>query len=95
MADRIPQDPQLKVLSNHAGPHYDNICQLLLNMGLTLKQAVQTLNHSWTQSQAEQIHAWNQQVINNNNVAEEAQHVFQEEEQLHLQQEQQNQRMNG
>jgi hypothetical protein len=53
MADRIPQDPRLEVLPNHTGPHYDDICQLLLNTGLTLKQAVQTLNDSWTQSQAE------------------------------------------
>src|SRR5271155_6226422 len=89
MADRILQDPRLEVLPNHAGPHYDGIRQVLLNTGLTVEQAVQALNNSWTQSREEQIQAWDQQVTNDNNAAEEAQLLLQEQ-QLRLQQEQQN-----
>jgi hypothetical protein len=90
MDDRIPQDPRLEILPNHAGPHYNGICQLLQNTGLTLEQAVQSLNDLWTQSCEERIQAWDQQVLNDNVAAEEAQCLRQEEEQLLLQQEQQN-----
>ena len=90
MADRILQDPRLEVLPNHAGPHYHGIRQILLNTGLTVEQAVQALNNSWTQSREEQIQAWDQQVTNDNNAAEEAWLLLQGEEQLRLQQEQQN-----
>ena len=86
MAGRIPQDPWLEVLPNHASPHYNDIWQLLLNTSLTLEQAIQSLNDSWTQSWEVQIQAWGQQVLNDNNAAEEAQHLLQEEEQLCLQQ---------
>jgi len=89
MADRILQDPRLEVLPNHAGPHYNGIRQVLLNTGLTVEQAVQTLNNSWTQSREERIQAWDQQVANDNNAAEEARLLLQEQEQLRLQQEQQ------
>jgi hypothetical protein len=44
----------------------------------------------WTQSREEWIQAWDQQVLNDNVAAEEAQCLCQEEEQLLLQQEQQN-----
>jgi hypothetical protein len=79
----------LEVLPNHAGPHYKDIQQLLLNTGLTLEQAIQSLNDSWTQACDEQVQAWDQQVIDDNNAAKEAQHLHQEEKQLRLQQEQQ------
>ena len=84
MADRIPQDPRLEVLPNHAGPHYNNIRQILVDTGLTLEQAIQSLNNSWTQSRDERIQAWDQQVLDDNNAAEEAERLRQEEEQLHL-----------
>jgi hypothetical protein len=78
MAERIAQDPHLEVLPNHAGPHYDNIQNLFINTGLTLEQAIQPLDDSWTQTHDEWAQAWDQQVLNDNNVAEEAQHLLQE-----------------
>lgn len=90
MADRIHRDPRLEVLPNHAGPHYDNIRRLLIGTGLTLEQAIQNLNDSWTQSREEQTQAWDRQVAMENNAAEEAQRLLQEQEQVRLQQEQQN-----
>jgi hypothetical protein len=69
MADRILQDPRLDTLPNHAGPHYNDIRGLLLGTGLTLEQAVQALNESWTQSRAERIQAWDKQVASENNVS--------------------------
>jgi hypothetical protein len=89
MADRIPQDPCLEILPNHAGLHYNDICQLLINTGLALEQAIQSLDDSWTHSCDEQIQAWDQQVLDNNIAAEEAQCLHLEEEQLCRQQEQQ------
>ena len=47
MAERIPHNPWLEVLPDHAGPHYNDIHLLLLNDGLTLEQAVQSLDNSW------------------------------------------------
>ena len=90
MAHRISQDPRLEVLPNHAGPHYNNIRQILVNTGLTVEQAIQSLNDSWTQTRDERIQAWDQQVLDDDNAAAEAQRLLQEEEQLRLQQEQQN-----
>lgn len=89
MADRIPKDPCLEVLLDHTGPHYNDIRLLLLNTGLTLEQAIQSLNDSWTQTRDKPIQAWDQQVLADNNEAEEAQRLLQEEEQLRLQQKQQ------
>jgi hypothetical protein len=89
MADRIPRDPRLEVLPNHAGPHYNDIRRLLIGTGLTLEQAIQALNDSWTQSREERTQAWDQQVVMENNAAEEAQRLIQEQEQLRLQQERQ------
>jgi len=90
MADRIPQDPRLEVLPNHAGPHYNAIRQIIQNSGATLEQAIQSLNESWTRTRDERIQAWDQQVLDDNAAAGEALRVRQEEEQLRLQQEQQN-----
>jgi DNA-binding GntR family transcriptional regulator len=89
MAERIPQYPRLEVLPNHANPHYNSIRQLLLNTSLTLEQAIQSLDDSWTQAHGIQIQAWDQQVLNDNAAAKEAQCLQLEEEQLCLQQEQQ------
>ena len=61
MADRILQDPRLEVLPDHAGPHYNEICQLLVNTGLTLKQAIQSNNDSWMHNYEEWVQAWDQQ----------------------------------
>lgn len=90
MADRIPQDPKLEILPNHAGPHYNEIHQILLNTGLTLKQTIQSLDNSWTCNHKERIQAWDQQVLADNNTAEEADHLHLQEENLWLQQESQN-----
>jgi predicted ribosome quality control (RQC) complex YloA/Tae2 family protein len=89
MAARIIQHPCLEVLPNHAGPHYNNICQLLINTGLALKQAIHSLNNSWMHNCEELIQAWDQQVLDDNFAAEEAQRVHLEKEQSCLQQEQQ------
>ena len=87
MAERIPHNPQLEALSNHTGPHYNDICLLLLNAGLTMKQAVQSLNKSWTRTCEERIQAWDQQVINDRDADKEAQHLQQEEEQQNIENE--------
>lgn len=88
MADRIPQDPRLEVLPDHAGPHYVAVRQIFLNTGLTLEQTIHSLNESWTQSHEERIRAWDRQVLEDNNAAEEAQRLHLEEEQQCLRQEQ-------
>ena len=46
----ITQNPHLKIIPDHAGPHYDAIQTILINTGITNKQAVETLNASWTHS---------------------------------------------
>jgi hypothetical protein len=82
MAERILQEPRLEVLPDHMGPHYNNICLILINTSLTLEQAVQSLNDSWTHSHDERTQAWDQQVLDDNTTAEEAQCAHLEEEQL-------------
>ena len=62
MDDRIIHDPHLEVIPDHAGPHYDNLRNVLIQNGMDLEQAIQALNDSWTQNHAARVQAWDQQV---------------------------------
>ena len=64
MDDRIIHDPNLELIPDHAGPHYDVLRDALIHNGMTLEQAVQALNVSWAQNHAARIQAWDQQVEN-------------------------------
>ena len=62
MDNRILHDPHLEVMPDHAGPHYDLLRNALTQNGLTVEQAVQALNDSWTQNHDARALAWDQQV---------------------------------
>ena len=64
MDDRILHDPHLELIPDHAGPHYDILRNALTQNGMTVDQAVQALNDSWTQNHDAWIQAWDQQVAN-------------------------------
>lgn len=72
MADRILHDPHLEVMPDHAGPHYDVLRNALAQNGLTLEQAVQALNDSWTQNHDARVLAWDQQVADDAQAALDA-----------------------
>ena len=65
MDDRILHDPHLELIPDHAGPHYDILRNALTQNGMTIDQAVQALNDSWTQNHDARVQAWDQQVANN------------------------------
>ena len=62
MDDRILHDPHLEVMPDHAGPHYDLLRNTLVQNGMTVEQALQALNDSWTQNHNARTLAWDQQV---------------------------------
>ena len=62
MDNRILHDPHLEVMPDHAGPHYNLLRIALTQNGLTVEQAVQALNDSWTQNHDARALAWDQQV---------------------------------
>jgi hypothetical protein len=72
MDDRIMHNPHLEVMPSHAGPHYLVLRNTLAQNGMTVEQAVQALNDSWTQNHEARVQAWEQQVANDA-AAEEAQ----------------------
>jgi hypothetical protein len=64
MDERIIHDPNLEVVPDHAGPHYDVLRTALTQHGMTLEQAIQALNDSWNQNHVARVQAWEQQVEN-------------------------------
>ncbi|KAF8817296.1 hypothetical protein BYT27DRAFT_7247519 [Phlegmacium glaucopus] len=58
-------------MPDHAGPHFNVLRNALMQNGLTIKQAIQAINDSWTQTHNERVQRWDQQVIDDA-VAEEA-----------------------
>ncbi|KAF8802283.1 hypothetical protein BYT27DRAFT_7113339 [Phlegmacium glaucopus] len=76
MDDRLIHDPHLEVMPDHAGPHYNILRDVLTQNGMTIEQAVQALNNSWTQNHNARIQVWDQQVIDDA-AAEEAQRLQQ------------------
>ena len=89
---RITHNPHLDLLPDHAGPHYDDIRNLLVGTGMTVEQAIQSLDTSWTRSLEVRIQAWDQQVIDDTREQEDQRHLAQEQEdqqhaQLELEQE--------
>ncbi|KAF8812014.1 hypothetical protein BYT27DRAFT_7088397, partial [Phlegmacium glaucopus] len=71
MDERIILNPHLEVMPDHAGPHFNVLRNALMQNGLTIEQAIQAINDSWTQTHNEQVQRWDQQVIDDA-VAEEA-----------------------
>lgn len=55
-------DPHLEVMPDHAGPHYDALRNMLTQNGMTVDEATQALNASWTQNHDARVLAWDQQV---------------------------------
>ncbi|KAF8798576.1 hypothetical protein BYT27DRAFT_7228338 [Phlegmacium glaucopus] len=80
MDERIINNPHLEVRPDHAGPHYNVLRNILTQNGMTLEQAIQALNESWTQNHDERVQRWDQQVIDDANAAEEALGQLQQEE---------------
>jgi hypothetical protein len=62
MDNRIMHDPHLEVVPDHAGPHYDVLRNALTQNGMTVEEAVQALNNSWSLNHDARIQAWDQQV---------------------------------
>ena len=77
--DRIAHDPHLEAIPDHAGPHYDALRNALTQNGLTVEQAVQSLNDSWNLNHLARTQAWDQQVAEDA-VALEAQRQQQQQE---------------
>ncbi|KAF8800991.1 hypothetical protein BYT27DRAFT_7311367 [Phlegmacium glaucopus] len=71
MDERIIHDPHLKVMPDHAGPHYNVLQIALIQNGITMEQAVQALNDSWIQNHDERVQRWDQQVIDDANAVVE------------------------
>ncbi|KAF8801017.1 hypothetical protein BYT27DRAFT_7046194, partial [Phlegmacium glaucopus] len=68
---RIVLNPHLEVMPDHAGPHFDVLRNALMQNGLTIEQAIQAIDESWTQTHNERIQRWDQQVVDDA-IAEEA-----------------------
>ena len=77
-AERLTQNPHLEAIPDHAGPHYDPVCTILVNAGQTEEQAIQTLNTTWTQQHEDRVQAWDQQVAEDARIQEEEQWAIQE-----------------
>ncbi|KAF8808523.1 hypothetical protein BYT27DRAFT_7337751 [Phlegmacium glaucopus] len=84
MAERLEHDPHLEAMPDHASQHYDILRNALTQNGMTIEQAIHALDQSWTQNHDERIQRWDQQVIDDANVAEVVQ---QQEDQLQAVQE--------
>jgi len=67
-------------MPDHAGSHFDILCNALTQNRMTIDQAVQALNESWTLNHNEQVLRWNQQELDDANTAEELQRQLQQEE---------------
>ena len=65
MDNRIIHDPHLEEVPDHAGPHYDVLRNALTQNGMTVEQALQALNDSWTQNHNARLQPWDQQVLDN------------------------------
>ncbi|KAF8814327.1 hypothetical protein BYT27DRAFT_7082527 [Phlegmacium glaucopus] len=61
MDEQIILNPHLEVMPDHAGPHYDVLRNALVQNGMTIKQAIQTINNSWTLNHNERVQRWDQQ----------------------------------
>ncbi|KAF8800487.1 hypothetical protein BYT27DRAFT_7200087 [Phlegmacium glaucopus] len=80
MDERLTHNPHLEVMPDHAGPHYNALRDVLTQNGMTIEQAVQALNDSWTQNHEERVQRWNQQEANDVNAAEELQRQLQQDD---------------
>ncbi|KAF8802694.1 hypothetical protein BYT27DRAFT_7111840 [Phlegmacium glaucopus] len=63
MDDRLIHNPHLEAMPDHAGPHYNVLRDALTQNGMTLEQAVQALNNSWTMNHNARIQVWDQQEL--------------------------------
>ncbi|KAF8809688.1 hypothetical protein BYT27DRAFT_7209973 [Phlegmacium glaucopus] len=61
MDERIILNPHLEVMPDHAGPHYDVLQNALVQNGMTIEQAIQTINDSWTLNHNKRVQRWDQQ----------------------------------
>src|SRR5271156_6952878 len=71
MDDRIIHDPHLEAMPDHAGPHYQVLREALVQNGMPVEQAVQALDNSWTMNHDTRILAWNQQVADDAEAAQQ------------------------
>ena len=81
MDDRILHDPHAEAIPDHAGPHYAVLRDALVQNGMTVDQAVQALNDSWTQNHDAWVLAWDQQAANDAQMALEAAQALQDQHQ--------------
>ena len=58
MDNRILHDPHPEVLPDHAGPHYDVLQNVLTQNGMSVEEAIQVLNNSWSLNHNAWIQAW-------------------------------------
>ena len=81
MDDRILHDPHAEAIPDHAGPHYTVLRDALVQNGMTVDQAVQALNDSWIQNHDARVLAWDQQAVNDAQMALEAAQALQDQHQ--------------
>src|SRR5277367_5873515 len=71
MDHRIMHVPDLEALPDHAGPHYQVLRDALVQNGMQVDQAIQALDNSWTMDRDARILAWDQQVADDAEAAQQ------------------------
>jgi hypothetical protein len=85
---RIETDPGLEILPDHTSPDYLALRTVLIDTGLTVDEAVERLNTTWTQGHNTRVGAWNHQVEEDAQAEEERQRaMLEQEEEIRLQRE--------
>src|SRR5277367_1993062 len=71
MDDRIMHNPHLEAIPDHTGPHYQVLRDALVQNGMPMDQAIQVLDNAWTMDRDARILAWDQQVADDAEVAQQ------------------------
>src|SRR5277367_457918 len=71
MDDRIMHNPHLEAIPDHTGPHYQVLRDALVQNGMPMDQAIQVLDNAWTMDRDAHILAWDQQVADDAEVAQQ------------------------
>ena len=81
---RIKRDPGLNICPDFASPHYGPLRNLLTGAGATEEEALTSLTESWNQENQARREAWERQVEEDQQMADEVDHLARELEQDEL-----------
>lgn len=71
MDDRIIHNPHLEAMPDHTGPHYQVLRDALVQNGMPIDQAIQVLDNAWIMDRDARILAWDQQVADDAEAAQQ------------------------